>query len=100
MSRKLSENIIAEKQKLRVESPLEDNEKEITMDSTDFHSDEMIKEFNRKLHSVQQLNQQHQCLIKNLNSKFGELPGANHEGKTAVASNFYFFDFKSLFTVL
>jgi len=95
LSRKLSENVTVEKQKLRVESPLEDNERGMTMDSTDFNSDEMIKEFNRKLHSVQQLNQQHQCLIKNLNSKFGELPGGNPEGKTAAASSVVF-EIKSL----
>lgn len=69
-----------EKQKLiTVENPFEKNE--MTQDS-EFNGDEMIKEFNRKLHSVQQLNQQHQCLIQNLNTKFGDLQGAGNKNNS------------------
>jgi len=84
LSRKLSENLVIEKQKSIAINPFENADKEMTQDS-EYNGEEMIKEFNRKLHSVQQLNQQHQCLIQNLNSKFGDFqqPTQNRGGNSA-----------------
>ncbi len=39
--------------------------------SEELNSEEVINQFKKKLDSVKQLNQQHETLIKNLNTKFG-----------------------------
>ena len=61
------------KQKAKIDHSTEEDDKGRLNTSGDYNSDEVIKEFNKKLLSVHQLNQQHQSLIRNLSAKFGDI---------------------------